>query len=334
MSDISEKDKKRTDTDDIINNTIPIEKTWTLNIERVLDHLRINCSQLSEFHKYKYHTCKRAIKWYRIPIITFSAINTFASVGLQEHLKQEVISIISSGISLLCGIITGIEIFMQYQDKMETELATHKEYYRISIDIFKMISIDRKYREHNGKKFLDEKFNEYEKIKSRCRPEDTTDLIYDILSDMEDLYVYKRNVHHKNTGWINKYELAPPVYVKPNSKLIGVSYDRIRNPNKYALREQCRKLENKVKVTQKYLDNRWTIKKNDSKNKSQDNSNDDEYENNTDLKLVNNGKRGFMSRLSSIFEDDNDIDSSQSGDEFSNNDDLKIELEDDNNYLV
>ena len=41
-----------------------------------------------------------------------------------------------------------------------------------------------------------------------------------------------------------------------------------------------------------------------------------------------------MSRLSSIFEDNDDIDSSQSGDEYSNNDDLKIELEDDNNYLV
>ena len=85
-------------TTELIN--IPIENTWTTNIERILDKLRINCCQLSNFHKYKYKYCKGQIKWFRLPIITITSVNTFASVGLQEHLQQETISIITSVLSL------------------------------------------------------------------------------------------------------------------------------------------------------------------------------------------------------------------------------------------
>jgi len=268
-------------TAELIN--IPIENTWTTNIERILDKLRINCCQLSNFHKYKYKYCKGQIKWFRLPIITITSVNTFASVGLQEHLQQETISIITSVLSLIIGIITGIEMFMKYQDKMESELATHKEYYRISVDIFKMISIDRQHRKVTGKDFLEEKFSEYEKIKSRSRPEEPTDLMYDVLADMEDLYLYKRRsgMYH-GKGWVNKIELAPPLYSKEVSSL-GVSYDRFRNPEKYALREQSRKIENKVRITQKYIDDRWKSKKDrEYKDNKEHNNIIEHYDNDTE----------------------------------------------------
>ena len=268
-------------TTELIN--IPIENTWTTNIERILDKLRINCCQLSNFHKYKYKYCKGQIKWFRLPIITITSVNTFASVGLQEHLRQETISIITSVLSLIIGIITGIEMFMKYQDKMESELATHKEYYRISVDIFKMISIDRQHRKVTGKDFLEEKFSEYEKIKSRSRPEEPTDLMYDVLADMEDLYLYKRRGGiDQGKGWVNKIELAPPLYSKEVSSL-GVSYDRFRNPEKYALREQSRKIENKVRITQKYIDDRWKSKKDrEYKDNKEHNNIIEHYDNDTE----------------------------------------------------
>ena len=237
-----------------------IEDSWTTNIERVLDKLRINCCQLSNFHKYKYQHCKGQIKWFRLPIITISSITTFASVGLQEYVKQETISVITSVLSLVVGIISGIEMFMKYQDKMETELTTHKEYYKLSIEIYKMISIDRAYRKVSGKDFLEEKFNEYQKIKSHSRPEEPSELVYDILADLDDLFLYKRQSKNNIIGWTNKIEMAPPLYQKESTSL-GVSYDRFRNPEKYYLREQSRKLENKTRITQKYIDGRWIAKK-------------------------------------------------------------------------
>ena len=293
---------------------IPIENTWTTNIERILDKLRINCCQLSNFHKYKYKYCKGQIKWFRLPIITITSVNTFVSVGTQEYLQQSTISIITSVLSLIIGIITGIEMFMKYQDKMESELATHKEYYRICIDIFKMISIDRKHRKETGKDFLEEKFSEYEKIKSRSRPEEPTDLMYDILADMEDLYLYKRIGGGNNSkGWINKIELAPPLYSKESSSL-GVSYDRFRNPEKYALREQSRKLENKVKITQKYIDDRWKSKKDRELNSPVVEQNHDttieNYTNDTEEKNISNNQDNIhqLSNNKKIKYEDNDDD--------------------------
>ena len=250
-------------SDQIVSTeNINVANTWSNTIERVLDKLRINCCQLSNFHKYKYQHAKSQIKWFRIPIIILSGINTFTSVGLHEFVKQSNVSIISSGISLICGIITGIEMFMKYQDKMEIELSTHKEYYRISIDIYKMISIDRSQRKITGKDFLDEKFNEYEKIKAHSRPEQHSNLVYDLLSDNDELILYKRHSskHHKK-GWVNKIELPPPIYEKHNLFFQdAITYDRFRNPEKHALREQSRHLEKKTKITQKYIDKQWLDK--------------------------------------------------------------------------
>ena len=123
-----------------------VEHTWTDNIERVLDQLRLNCAQLSNYHRYKYIYYKNQVKWFKIPIIFLSGVNTFMAVGMQENLEQSLISIITSMISLVCGIITGIEMFMKYQDKMVLELNTHRDYYKISIEIYKVISIDRHMR--------------------------------------------------------------------------------------------------------------------------------------------------------------------------------------------
>ncbi|MGA1048793.1 MAG: hypothetical protein ACO3UU_12355, partial [Minisyncoccia bacterium] len=308
MTVTSESEELHNNTTNESNNTSELSKnmkdSWTMNIERVLDKLRINCCQLSNFHKYKYQHCKSQIKWFRLPIITISSITTFASVGLQEYVKQETISVITSVLSLLVGIISGIEMFMKYQDKMETELITHKEYYKLSIEIYKMISIDRAYRKVSGKDFLEEKFNEYQKIKSHSRPEEPSDLVYDILADMDELFLYKRQSKNNMIGWTNKIEMAPPLYQKESTSL-GVSYDRFRNPEKYHLREQSKKLENKTRITQKYIDQRWIDRKEQEKKKVRDNCPTHTIKNNTNNETVNQDTNAYQN----IFIKSNQIDS-------------------------
>ena len=51
----------------------PSEKIWTDNIEKVLDHLRLNCAQLSNYHRYRYVYYKRQVKWFKIPIIILTS---------------------------------------------------------------------------------------------------------------------------------------------------------------------------------------------------------------------------------------------------------------------
>lgn len=140
------------------------EYVWTESIERILDKMRINCVNLSEYHMFKYRRYKRYLMFFRIPIIVLSGANVFTSVGLQSYISQPSISIINSISSLICGIITSVELFLNIQKKMETDLVSHKDYYRLSIDIFKVISLERSIRKVDGKTFLDQKFSEYEKL--------------------------------------------------------------------------------------------------------------------------------------------------------------------------
>ena len=140
------------------------EYIWTESIERILDKMRINCVNLSEYHMFKYRRYKRYLMFFRIPIIVLSGINVFSAVGLQSYTSQASISIINSIISLVCGMITSIELFLNIQKKMETDLVSHKDYYRLGIDIFKVISLERNIRKVDGKTFLDQKFSEYEKL--------------------------------------------------------------------------------------------------------------------------------------------------------------------------
>lgn len=137
---------------------------WTEGIFDVLDRIRVNCYELSEIHSYKYAYYKEIAKAYRIPIIVLSGINTFAAVGLDGALDPQHIGIITSLISLACGIITAVELYLNIQKKMENELISHKEYYKLSLEIYKTIKIEAHKRGVDGKTFLDDKFNAYEKL--------------------------------------------------------------------------------------------------------------------------------------------------------------------------
>jgi general stress protein CsbA len=131
------------------------------DIEIVLDKIRENCIILSDAHKQNYVTLKSTIKYYRVPAIIFSAMNVFASVGLQPYMQQGYISLITCGISLTTGIIVSIELFNDVQNIMEMELSSSKDFYILSIDIFRLLSLSRENRGVEMKKFLDEKYQLY-----------------------------------------------------------------------------------------------------------------------------------------------------------------------------
>jgi hypothetical protein len=88
-------------------------------------------------------------------------MNVFASVGLQPYMQQGYISLITCGISLTTGIIVSIELFNDVQNIMEMELSSSKDFYILSIDIFRLLSLSRENRGVEMKKFLDEKYQLY-----------------------------------------------------------------------------------------------------------------------------------------------------------------------------
>jgi hypothetical protein len=95
---------------------------WSDRIEHILDMVRLNCVHLSEYHNYKYQLYKTRLSYFRVPLIILSAVNAYIAIGLNAYVKQSIISTTNGVISLFCGIITSVELFLNIQKRMESEL--------------------------------------------------------------------------------------------------------------------------------------------------------------------------------------------------------------------
>jgi hypothetical protein len=141
-----------------------IADSWSNDMESVLDNIRKNSLLLSEHHKKAYLYYRSYLKYFRIPTIILSALNSVISIGLSAYVPQNFVSEITCVVSLVCGIITSIELYLNIQKYMESELMMSKDFYILSTDIFKALALDRANRGMDGKTFLDNNYSTYCKL--------------------------------------------------------------------------------------------------------------------------------------------------------------------------
>jgi hypothetical protein len=168
------------------NNSI-----WTDGIEFALNEIRVKSFNDSDYHKQNYYFFKGYLKYFRIPTIILSGMNSVFSVGLQPYVSQGIISVLCCSISLICGIIASVELFLGIQNIMEKELVTSKEFYILSSDIFKTLSVERKYRTIDGKVYLDNIHTKYCNLIEQCnllnKKIEHIPITYFITPDINDL---------------------------------------------------------------------------------------------------------------------------------------------------
>ena len=143
------------------NNFMEGDFVWTDGIELALNYIRNKSFNKSEIHKKNYYFFKGHLKYFRVPTIILSGLNSVFSVGLQPYISQGIISVLCCSISLICGIIASVELFLGIQNMMEEELISSKEFFILSSDIFKTLSVERQYRLINGKIYLDNIHTKY-----------------------------------------------------------------------------------------------------------------------------------------------------------------------------
>lgn len=134
------------------------------DIEGVLDKIRQNSNLLANYHRKRYLTLKSRLKYYRIPIIVISALNSVAAVSAQDFIAQTYISLINMFLSLIVGVIGSIEMFYQITKQLEVELIGSKEFYILSCDIYKWLSLEQSNRISSPKEFLNESYTRYIKL--------------------------------------------------------------------------------------------------------------------------------------------------------------------------
>jgi len=161
---------------------------WNKDIEKVLDNIRINSLYLSTKHKARYFSLSNSIKWYRLPVIILSGANSIVSVGLQEYIAQSILSLTVSLISLLCSIIGSIELYLKKNARMEADLISYTQFYLLSVEVYKTLSLLRENRPIPAREYLQKIFNEYTKLIESSNPLETaiTDKLLPVDMDKPD----------------------------------------------------------------------------------------------------------------------------------------------------
>jgi hypothetical protein len=143
---------------------------WSNDIEEILENIRRNSVILSKVHKQQYLKLRHILLYFRLPIIVLSGINSVISVGLENYISQLYLSGIVCIISLFTGLIGSVELFLQIQQRTENELLMSKEYYILSIDIYKQLKLEREHRAVDGSSFLEEQFSIYTNLIEKSNP--------------------------------------------------------------------------------------------------------------------------------------------------------------------
>lgn len=144
--------------------------TWTPDVIRILEKIRINSVNFSRHHKKKYFFYKTIQKWFRLPTIILSAIGSVSSVGLQAYIEQSHISALVCFLSLSVGVLNSIELYLKITDNIENELNNSKAYYTLAIDIEKTTKLDAPNRQINAIKYLDAKYSTFQKLTEQSNP--------------------------------------------------------------------------------------------------------------------------------------------------------------------
>jgi hypothetical protein len=160
---------------------------WTDDITKILEAIRINSVILSKAHKQRYFVLKQSLLYFRLPVIILSGVNSIVSVGFQAYMKQQDISLITCLLALICSIIGSVELYLGINRSMELDLATSKDFYMLSIDIFKVLMLEKEHRPTPAKEYLERQYELYRKLKENSnmldkRLEDRLAVVPDVLS--------------------------------------------------------------------------------------------------------------------------------------------------------
>ena len=135
----------------------------------ILKKIHKNCANYSIYHNKRYQIYKNlSCMVFRIPLIILSGFNSFFAVGLKGIISQETISISNSLISLVCGIITSLELFLNLQKRSEDELIIYKNYYTLCMDTYKFIETTH-FGEQSDSDKIDEITKEFESLYERYK---------------------------------------------------------------------------------------------------------------------------------------------------------------------
>ena len=135
---------------------------WNEENINLLDKIRINSIILSEKHRRSFFIFKRASNYFDLPVIILSTLGSSFAIGAQSYLSQAMISLVSCAVGIVVTIISSVKLYLNLDDRLKNELEISKNFYVLSIDIYKILNLNEKDKiKINAIEYLNEKYGEY-----------------------------------------------------------------------------------------------------------------------------------------------------------------------------
>ena len=199
---------------------------WTNEVITILEKVRVNSINLSEYHRTRYYYFKGFSKYFDIPVLVLSTLSGSFSVGSQAYLPQSLISVIGCIISMLITIITSIKLYLNIQDNLQVELNMSKEFYTLAIDIYKVLTLPNHLKGEKGLSYLNKKYSLYNKLveaSDLLQKKNKHDQLATINMELMNDYSNSLNSNSEDNielKKLNKYDLPIVVNTPKNNNII------------------------------------------------------------------------------------------------------------------
>lgn len=138
---------------------------WNEQSEDILERIRTNSVNLSEYHRRRFYHFKSYNKYFRLPCICLAVINSTASVGMTQFgASQEIASGTTCVIGMILALIGAVESYMNIPKQMDDEMKKSKDFYTLAIEIYKTLKLPRSERSEKASDYLTKKFGHYTKL--------------------------------------------------------------------------------------------------------------------------------------------------------------------------
>lgn len=135
---------------------------WTSDIIDVLQKIRKNSYSLYNKHRKRYIEYKALSRYFDLPTIVLSVFSSsFSSLNVIDEVNK---NIITTSISMFIAILTSIKLYLNLNNTINDENQISKDYYILSIDIYKMLTLHEDNRNCDAEQYLSECYGKYVKL--------------------------------------------------------------------------------------------------------------------------------------------------------------------------
>jgi hypothetical protein len=135
---------------------------WNNEIISLLDKIRINSYTLSEKHRRRFVKFTSLSKYFDLPVIVCSVFSSsFGSLGSVPADRSQMIT---TAISMFIAVITSMKLYLNLSNNINDEIALSKEFYILSVSIFKILQLREEDRHIPPLEFLNQSYSQYIKL--------------------------------------------------------------------------------------------------------------------------------------------------------------------------